>query len=165
MGIVCIFLLYMNQGGFYSIKGEELENTFLWDIEQRHNFTNGSVIDKQNYKNSITLFYEGECGNIAVTTYIKSFYSDKWKEVWTMTWNKDMGDYDFSIVTNDHIYAYATTYYVKQGKFSVEFEDVRIPEVLLSRLCGFASIIVCSLIGNKLAHVLKIDKKSRMNKK
>ena len=134
------------------------------DIEQRHDFKNGVVIDKEIYKNSMTLFYEGECGNIAVATYIKSLYRNKWKEVWSMVWNKDMGDYDFHITTNDHIYTYDTEYIVKQNRFYVVFENVTKPEVLLSRLCGFASMLICCFVGNKIAHLLKIDKVSRMNK-
>lgn len=157
VGVFCIFLLYMNQDIDYPIKGKELENTFLQDIEQRHNFKNGKVIDKEVYKNSITLFYEGEYDNIAVATYIKSLYHDKWKEVWTMTWDKNKGDWEegYHIAVNDHIYVYNTEYVVKQGRFYVNFENVTKPKALLLNLGKFFIIVLCALIGNSIGNFIR----------
>ena len=66
-----MMLIYINQDIYFPIKGRDLEKTFLEEIEKRHSFQNGTVIDKEPYKNSITLYYKGEHGNLAVATYIK----------------------------------------------------------------------------------------------
>ena len=154
-------LFYINQGIYFPIKGKNLEKTFLKDMEKRHSFQNGKVIDKENYKNSVTLYYQGENGNLAVATYIKSFYNDSWKEVWSMTGNQNMEGEEFNLAVNDHIYSYAVTYRIEQGRFYTEFVEVTKPEALLSRMFHFVMVIIGSSIGVGLGKLIEkwIEKK------
>lgn len=168
VGIVVSFALLfflafvsINQGIFFPIKGKELEKTFLEDMEKRHSFRNGQVIDKQFYKNSVTLYYQGENGNIAVATYIKSFYNDSWKEIWSITGTQDMEGEEFYMAINDHMYSYAATYRIKQGRFDTEFEEVTKPKELLLGMFRFITIIIGSFIGVGLGKLIEkwIEKK------
>ncbi len=149
-----MMLIYINQDIYFPIKGRDLEKTFLEEIEKRHSFQNGTVIDKEPYKNSITLYYKGEHGNLAVATYIKSFYSDRWKEVWSITGNQDMEGEELYLAVNDHIYSYAIIYHIKQGRFYTEFgNDTK--KVLLSRMIQFVILIIVSLIGTGIGRGIK----------
>lgn len=83
-----------------------------------------------------------------------------------MTGNQNMEGEEFNLAVNDHIYSYAVTYRIEQGRFYTEFEEVTKPEALLSRMFHFVMVIIGSSIGVGLGKLIEkwIEKNELLTK-